>query len=130
MWCGRCHGLRLHRKIGEGGYNKVFRLVMQNGQKVIAKIPHPNAGPPHYTTASEVATMDFCRTVLDIPIPKVLGWSSTSQNPVGTEYILMEEAQGTPLHKVWNGLDIEVQRDMVYRIVDIEKKLLSISFDQ
>jgi len=87
-------------KIGEGGFNKVFRLVMQDGQKVIAKIPNPNVGPAHYTTASEVATMEFCRTILDVPVPKVLGWSSTAENPVQAEYILMEEAQGTQLHKV------------------------------
>ncbi|KAF2728298.1 hypothetical protein EJ04DRAFT_546854 [Polyplosphaeria fusca] len=53
-------------KIGEGGFNKVFRLLMQDEQKVIAKIPHPNSGPRCFTTASEVATMDFCRTVLDM----------------------------------------------------------------
>ena len=117
-------------KIGEGGFNKVFRLLMQDGQRVIAKIPHPNAGPPRFTTASEVATMDFCRTVLDMPVPRVLGWSSTSQNPVEAEYILMEEAHGTPLHKVWNNLGTRLQRDVVWEIVDVEKKLLSISFDR
>lgn len=47
------------KKCGEGGYNKVFRLTMDNGMVVIARIPNPNAGPAGYTTASEVATMDF-----------------------------------------------------------------------
>lgn len=47
------------KKIGEGGFNKVFRLSFENGASVIARIPNPNAGPPRYTTASEVATMDF-----------------------------------------------------------------------
>jgi hypothetical protein len=46
-------------KLAEGGYNKVFRLVMDNGLVAIARIPNPNAGPAHNTTASEVATMDF-----------------------------------------------------------------------
>ena len=48
-------------KLPEGGYNKVFRLVMDNGSAVIARIPNPNAGPAYKTTASEVATMDFVR---------------------------------------------------------------------
>ena len=48
-------------KLAEGGYNKVFRLVMNNGSVVIARLPNPNAGPAHKTTASEVATMDFVR---------------------------------------------------------------------
>lgn len=46
-------------KIGEGNFNKVFRLVMDDGAVAIARIPHPNAGPPRYTTMSEVATMEF-----------------------------------------------------------------------
>jgi hypothetical protein len=50
-------------KLTEGGYNKVFRLVMDNGSVAIARIPNPNAGPAHRTTASEVATMDFVRYI-------------------------------------------------------------------
>lgn len=46
-------------KLAEGGYNKVFRLLMGDGKQVLARIPNPNAGPPFYTTASEVATMQF-----------------------------------------------------------------------
>lgn len=46
-------------KLGEGSYNKSFRLVMANGKVVVARIPNPNAGPACLTTASEVATMDF-----------------------------------------------------------------------
>ena len=46
-------------KLAEGGYNKVFRLLMNDGKTVLARIPNPNAGPPFYTTASEVATMEF-----------------------------------------------------------------------
>jgi hypothetical protein len=32
---------------------------MIDGRTVIGKVPNPNAGPPHYVTASEVATMSF-----------------------------------------------------------------------
>lgn len=32
---------------------------MDTGKEVIGKVPNPNAGIEHYTTASEVATMDF-----------------------------------------------------------------------
>ena len=37
---------------------------MVKGKEVIGEVPNPNAGMEHYTTASEVAIMDFvCRTV-------------------------------------------------------------------
>ena len=48
-------------KLGEGTINKAFKLVMDDGRVLVARIPNPNAGPSYYTTASEVATMDFVR---------------------------------------------------------------------
>jgi hypothetical protein len=49
-------------KISECQFNKVFLLTMDDGRGVIAKLPNPNAGLPHFTTASEVATMNFVRS--------------------------------------------------------------------
>jgi len=74
---------------------------MNDGQRVIAKVPHPNAGPQVLTTASEVPTMEFAQTVLSLPVPQVLASSATDQNPVQAEYIIIEEARGSQLHKVW-----------------------------
>jgi hypothetical protein len=48
-------------KYPDGMYNKAMLLTMDNGTSVVAKVPNPNAGKPHFTTASEVATMDFVR---------------------------------------------------------------------
>lgn len=42
-----------------GMFNKAFLFTMQDGTQIVGKVPNPNAGRPHYTTASEVATMDF-----------------------------------------------------------------------
>ena len=50
-------------KLPEGNFNKVFLLIMDIGKRLIAKLPNPNAGRPHYTTASEVATMDYVRAL-------------------------------------------------------------------
>lgn len=46
-------------KFADGMYNKSLLLTMDNGTQVVAKVPNPNAGRCHLTTASEVATMDF-----------------------------------------------------------------------
>ena len=117
-------------KIGEGNYNKAYRLEMEDGQRVIAKVPHPNAGPRILTTSSEVATMDFVRTVLQLPVPKVLAWSATNENPVQAEYIIMEEAKGSQLHEVWQDLSLPTKTEIIGQFVDIESKLLSLSFDR
>ena len=46
-------------KCADGMYNKAYSMTMDNGRELVAKVPNPNAGEPHFTTASEVATMDF-----------------------------------------------------------------------
>jgi hypothetical protein len=117
-------------KIGEGNYNKAYRLEMEDGRCVIAKVPHPNAGPKGLTTASEVATMDFVREVLGVPVPKVLGWSAMEGNAVGAEYIIMDEARGEQLSGVWGDLELRVKCGIVEQVVEIERKLLSVSFDR
>ena len=50
------------KKYPDGMFNKAFLLSMDTGQEVVVKVPNPNAGVPHFTTASEVATMDFVWT--------------------------------------------------------------------
>lgn len=46
-------------KFPDGMYNKAFLLTMNDGTEAVAKVPNPNAGYPHLTTASEVATTEF-----------------------------------------------------------------------
>ena len=86
-------------KLTKGGFNKVFVLTMDDDYEVIARIPTPVAAPPHYMTASEVATMDFLRNHLDIPVPKVFAWASRADvvDSVEAEYIIMEKIQGENL---------------------------------
>lgn len=43
----------------EGGFSKALLMKKQNGSEVVAKIPCRNAGPPIYTTASEVAMLRY-----------------------------------------------------------------------
>lgn len=139
------------QKLAEGGYNKVFRLVMDDGMAVIARIPNPNAGPRFYTTASEVATMEFvsgailfvalltvlkltwlqARTILDIPVPRLYCWSTNDSNPVGSEYIIMEKAVGKQLASEWDkNLSANAKLTVMRELVTVEAKLLSVSFSQ
>lgn len=46
-------------KLPEGNFNKAFLVNMEDGRELIVKVPNPNSGRRHYTTASEVATMDY-----------------------------------------------------------------------
>ncbi|EEQ83751.1 phosphotransferase enzyme family protein [Blastomyces dermatitidis ER-3] len=118
-------------KVTDGGHSKVFRLVMDNGAVAIASIPYLIDGfPKYYSTASTAATMEFVRTILGIPVPKVLAWDANEDNSVGTEFILTEEARGTPLKDVWANMEARDQIAFIENLVSIHKKLLSVTFNR
>lgn len=49
-------------------------------------------------------------------------------NPVGSEYIIMEEAKGMALHLSWENMELEHKCAIVEGVVTIEEKLRSVSF--
>jgi hypothetical protein len=135
------------RKYSDGMYNRVLLLSMDNGKEVVAKIPNPNSGQPHFTTASEVATMKFvsilldsfaansyicqAREVLRTPLPEVYAWSSRAhETPVGAEFILMEKMNGVELETVWPRMKIQDRLEVVKTIAGYQKSWASVSFEQ
>ena len=41
--------------------------------------------------------MDFVRSRIGAPVPKVLAWDASSDNNVGCEYIIMDKCEGDML---------------------------------
>ncbi|KAI9740018.1 MAG: hypothetical protein M1818_004769 [Claussenomyces sp. TS43310] len=116
-------------KPSEGNFNKTFLVTMRDGLQVIARIPNPNAGRPHYTTASEVATMDYVRDRLHIPVPKVLAYSTrASTNGVGAEYIVMEKCPGIELGRVWDEIPGKQRLDIVRQLATFQARLSQAHF--
>ncbi|KAL4746589.1 hypothetical protein BDW72DRAFT_207203 [Aspergillus terricola var. indicus] len=108
-------------KFPDGMFNKTFLFTMHDGTQVVGKVPNPNAGRAHYTTASEVATMDFARNVLRTPVPKVLAWSSKAED---------NSVAGVQLSKVWPTMDIKQRFELVKTILGYQKSWMSTSFTQ
>jgi hypothetical protein len=100
---------------------------MDDGFEAIAKIPYFSTGPKYYATASEAATLTYLHSK-GIPVPRVYGYSSTENNPVGVEYILMENAKGIPLDTVWFTMSKRDRHTLASSFVDIEKRLFEIPF--
>ncbi|KAJ5329283.1 phosphotransferase enzyme family protein [Penicillium brevicompactum] len=117
------------KKYSDGMFNKAFLMSMNDGQEVIAKVPNPNAGVPHFTTASEVATMDFARKVLDTPAPRVHLWNSRAEShPVGAEFIIMDKVEGVPLSQVWGRMKLPQKLQVLLAMTRLQKQWLSVSF--
>ncbi|KAF1912281.1 kinase-like domain-containing protein [Ampelomyces quisqualis] len=112
----------------EGGFSKALIMQKEDGSEVVAKIPFSIAGPPKYTTASEVAVLKFITAHTRVPVPKVLAWSSDASNPVGVEYIVMEKAPGQQLFTTWSTMTVEEQFNLVEQLTQFEAELASIPF--
>ncbi|KAL9083058.1 MAG: hypothetical protein Q9165_008682 [Trypethelium subeluteriae] len=116
-------------KVAEGMHNKAFVLTMDNGMEVVAKLPNPNAGPPRYTIASEVATRKMLRDVFTIPAPRVLSWScDATSNSVQAEYILEEKAPGSRLGALWNEVSRKTKLAIVQQVVGLDCSLTAVQF--
>ncbi|KAI4182651.1 MAG: hypothetical protein LQ346_006539 [Caloplaca aetnensis] len=98
---------------------------MRDGLQVVAKLPYPSTIPKRYATASEVATMDLVR-LHGVPVPKIYDYSTTSQNPVGCEFIIMERVAGKELRHVWSKETPQQRLKMVEQVVKMESLLFSI----
>jgi hypothetical protein len=72
-----------------------------------------------------------CYTVkrhTSIPIPEVFAWSSDTSNPVGAEYIIMENAPGIQLFKVWDTMNDRAKLALIKQLTNFESQLSSIQF--
>ncbi|KAI5240526.1 hypothetical protein E4T43_06028 [Aureobasidium subglaciale] len=126
------------QKCPDGMYNRILHLSMDNGKQVIAKIPNPNSGPPHFTTASEVATMQFTRAygeqvreVLRTPVPEVYAWSSRAhETRVGAEYIIMEKMEGATWKQLSPSMSLANQIAVVRSVAEYRVAWSSVVFEQ
>ncbi|OAL62336.1 hypothetical protein A7C99_6917 [Trichophyton rubrum] len=111
-------------KMADGLYSKALLLTMDDGVQVIGKVPNPNAGIPHFTTASEVATMDF---VSDINrIYEVILTARDRQPGWGRIYHYGKDT----LETLWNKLDIEMKVNIVKEIAGYQRDWTLTSFSE
>ena len=111
-----CGGLR---KLAEGGFNRTFIITMKDGTEVIPRLPYPVAFPSRLTVASEVATLRLVE-LHGVPVPNVLDYSTSKENPAGVEYIIMDKAQGEELGDRWFSLPDINRAKIIGRLSKIE----------
>ncbi|KAH9851402.1 protein kinase subdomain-containing protein PKL/CAK/Fmp29 [Lenzites betulinus] len=115
------------RKIGEGGFNRVFLITMRDGFRMVARIPYLTTAPKYFAVASEAATMVFLRDS-GLPVPEVYGYSPTPDNAAETEYIFMQFIEGVSLADVFSDLGEENITSILRQLVELESTVWSTSF--
>ncbi|KAG6889548.1 hypothetical protein C0995_016675 [Termitomyces sp. Mi166 len=113
-------------KFHETDFSKVFSFTLDNGQKVMARLPTSMAGPARLVTQSQVATSEFARQRLGIPVPRTLAWcADRDQTDVGAEFIIEEAPSGVELSpEGWSELSLAERLDATREVWKIEKKML------
>ena len=101
--------LRYIDKFAEGGFNRIIKATFKDGLEILARLPFRMEAPLHHSVASEAATLMFLRAQ-GLPVPKVHGYSPLSDNPVKTEYILVEKLEGQSLGDEWYSLPNKTSR--------------------
>ena len=69
----------------------------------------------------------FLWTVLKLPVPEILAYSTLSDNLVGADYIPMERAEGDNLPSRWLSLMTDEIKDVMIQIA-MERKIFNFDF--
>ena len=111
----------------EGAFNQLYAVAISDSggnpcfPECVFRVTLPVE--PFYKTASEVATLSYLRKNTTIPVPLVIAHSSTADNELGCEWILMEKVTGLSLKDVWNEIDLETKTRETERIAGLVRQL-------
>ncbi|WP_381797511.1 phosphotransferase family protein [Streptomyces niveus] len=101
---GAARAVAGYEALGGGTYNFLYRVRLDDGGRVILKLP-PDAGTPRLTYEGEllVNEAEFYRSVVGVPVPEVVH--------LALDWVLMTECPGEPWSGLANGLgDAEHER--------------------
>lgn len=98
------------RKRNEDGYTDLVLRV--SGDHVQA-----------YKTRNEVAVMAWVAENTSVPVPAVVRYDATPNNPLGREFTLLECAPGRSVNKMYDDLDDATKRKLVSQLTDFVTEL-------
>lgn len=85
---------------------------------------------PFYKTESEVATLAYPRKHTNIPVPRVISWSSSADSVLGYEWVLLEKIDGGPHSSDRLTIPPDKKLDIARRLAEFVHQLRSRPFDK
>ena len=103
----------------EGAFNKLYSVRSPHiSQQYLMRVTLPVE--PFFKTESECATLAYIRMHTSIPVTNVIAYDSTSENPLGFGWILLQKIEGIPLSEAWERMDFEsksrLSREMAHTL--------------
>ncbi|KAJ5528562.1 hypothetical protein N7527_001955 [Penicillium freii] len=96
--------------LAEGALNRLYDVKIDN-EVFVMRVSLPI--DPYYKTMSEVSTMDWISRTTNIPVPRVITYQSSRENPIGFEWIIMTRMPGRPLKELWHSLPFAAKTSLV-----------------
>ncbi|TKA79261.1 hypothetical protein B0A49_00921 [Cryomyces minteri] len=89
----RCNSAKV---LGTGMHNKVFVLTFSDGTEILARVRYDNSDIDAEAMQSKIATIAFLRKYRPtIPVPEIIYWDATHNNPAGQPFTLLTRLSGT-----------------------------------
>jgi aminoglycoside phosphotransferase len=113
----------------KGTFNRLYSLTNPGWDKAyIFRVSIPVE--PFFKTESEIATMEYVRRHTSMPIPRVIAFSSSDDNELGYEWILMEMMPGEPLRKLWPTMPDAARVELFAELAGHVKQLVALRFSK
>ena len=117
----------------EGGFNTVYTVTAidrKSGLPVdyVVRIPFPV--DPYYKMECDVATTELIRHFTSIPVPTIYAYDSSTANPLGLEWMLMEKIEGKELGDRWLDMDNEDHKRVVHQVAQWMDEMSKLQSDQ
>lgn len=119
--------------MNEGAMNKIYIVTVTDiGKPDPSDYVFRTTLPidPYYKTESDVATTEIVRHFTDIPVPIIYAFDSSTNNPLGLEWMLMERIMGESLHDRWLGFENDHRTRISNLVATWTSQLASIQSDK
>ncbi|OTA84278.1 hypothetical protein M434DRAFT_83422 [Hypoxylon sp. CO27-5] len=99
----------------DGVYSKLYSVSYEEKHYVM-RVSLPVC--PQSKTESEVATLNLIHKNTRLPVPTVICYDSTRNNPIGFEWILMDRIDGKPLSQCWQAVTQNAKERIVKQVAE------------
>ncbi|KAI1086922.1 phosphotransferase enzyme family-domain-containing protein [Rostrohypoxylon terebratum] len=109
----------------DGTYNKIYS-VSYDQTRLIMRVSLPVC--PRTKIESEAATIRWVHENTNLPVPKVHSYDSSRNNPIGFEWIMMDQVDGMPLSHCWTSVTQDAKERIVKQIAAFAASAFGMQF--
>jgi len=97
-------------------YHTIYILSTPPQAEYVLRICYPLL--PSIKTENEVAILSWVRQNTKIPVPEVIAYSSSADNALGQEYVMLSKEEGETLSDMYTEFDEQEKVGVVDQLVD------------